>query len=202
MRTTIVLIILLAAIAGGISGWYFSGYQQAKRTLITTLDRISETANAQDTPGLLQQVEAFLAPQGEVQLNVKFKVFAMGSSGSNGWNYVHDKAQFADFLSEKIGKINGYGMRLTLEELTLDEQDSTQFTATIHASGFATGASLMMGRSVGTRYVIRGDCTASGTISDAVQVVALNCPIGLTQQADLSNAKVKDALKELKGLKP
>lgn len=202
MRTTLLLTVLFFGIGGGISAWYFSAHEAAKRMLVASMERISEAANAQDEPRLIQETNDFLADDAVVTMNVQFSVFAMGSNGARGWDYTHDKPQFTRFISEMIGKVDGYGMRLTLKEHALDEADNSQFTATMHASGFATGASLMMGRSVGTRYVITGDCMITGSITDKVQVNNMDCPIRLTQQADLSSPKLKDAIKELKGLKP
>ena len=202
MRGIILPVIMLLAVGVGAASWHFSATNVAKRQLQAILEDISATSMAMDRPKLLSQVDEFLAPNGKVTLDVKFSIFAMGSSGARGWQYEHNREQFKNFIVEMTDKVNTYGMRLCLLDLVLDEKDNTKFTATVSASGFSTGASMMMGRSTKTRIVISGECTLTGTTGESIQVALMHCPVKLNQQADLSAGGFQDAMKELKGLKP
>ena len=200
--STIIPVILLLAVVGSMAAWHFSPEKKADRLIRQALGEMSAAADAQDQALLLSHIDQYFSPDTEVKLNVKFALFAIGSGGGRGWNYTHDRAQFKDFIAEMIGKVDTYGMRLSLTELTLDESDQTQFTATINPGGFATGGALASGRKIGTRYVIGGNCTASGTISNNVQIQLMECPIKLNQQVDLKGVKLGDTIKELQGRKP
>ena len=200
MRSAIILVIITITLASSIMAWHFSAGQTAKRQLRATLEELSLAANSQDKAALFAKLDQHLTDNAQVNLNVQFSVFSRG--GGRGWIEDHDKQGFKLFLEEMIGKVDGYGMTFTLEDITLAEDDPTQFTATVAARGFGAGASLMMGKSVGTRYVISSDCIVTGTTGEAIQVSSMDCPTTLSQQADLKGGALRDNLKALQGIKP
>lgn len=203
MRTVILLVVLLLAILGGMIGWYFSDQEIAKRKMLTMLEELSNAANANDQTLLFSKIDQYFAPNSKIMLNVQYKVFALGQSGEGrGFAYDHTRDTFKPFLAEKIQRVNGYGMRFTLNELNLSEQDKKQFTAKVDASGFATGVMSMMTQNVNSRFIINGDCTFTGEVGEQISVRLLDCPTTLSQQADMSKVNLKDTLKQLQGVQP
>ena len=195
MRSIIIPVIVLLLVGGGISHWYFSEYNIAKRQLSAALDTISRSANAMAQKELISQIDQYLAEDATVNMDVKFSLFGRGSS-TRRWTYQHNKEQFAAFITQMTGKVKSYGMRFTLKELTMDE-GSTDITATVRASGFATAHAVMIARKTATRFIIKADCTLTGTVDSTLTIQSLNCPINLSQQVDLNSEKLRDALNEL-----
>lgn len=202
MRSALIPMILLVALVGSMTAWHFSPEKTAERDIRHALEQISLAAEAEDQPLLFSHIDQYFSDDAEVKLNVKFALFAIGSSGGRGWNFEHNREQFKEFIKETSAKVDTYGMRLSLEKLVLDENDSSKFTATILPGGFATGGALASGRKIATRYVIGGTCNAAGTLAGGVQITMLDCPIKLNQQADLKGVKLGDTIRELQGRRP
>lgn len=199
--STILMIVVLLAIISGITGWYFSTYEQTKRQLRAALEDISNTSNAMDLPGLQAKLGSYLADGTTIKLSMTYKVFGAGSN-IRPWTKEFTREEFSAFIGEMTGRVETYGMHLDLKELTLNDAGDG-FTAQIDAPGFATGSLMMMTRNTAVRYVISGECAVVGTLaSDSPKLTAMDCTTHISQQADLSKVNLKNTLQEVRGLKP
>ena len=201
MRSIIAPVIVLIAVVGGICAWYFSDYQVAKRQVLASLEAISDSANAMAQKALMAQLNNHLTDDATVKMDVSFNVFAQGSK--KGWQMEYNKQQFAAFITQMIERSKTYGSRLKMEDLVVGE-DGKSVTVKIRAASFSTSdaAMAMIARKVATRFVIKSDCSVTGTVGEMFKIQSMDCPTRITQQADLKSGQMKGALKELKGLKP
>lgn len=201
MRAIMTPLIVLILVGGGVAAWYYSDTQVAKRQVLAALENLSDPATRMDQAALLNHMNIHFADDANVMLDIDFTVFAQGTQ--KDWSLAYNKQEFMQFIKSMTDQTTGYGMMFRLEDLQV-APSGNGVTAKVRATGFGTKNQQMMaiGRQVATRFIVKGDCTFTGTFGEQFSVTSLNCPTHISQQADLSGGQAREAMQELKGLKP
>lgn len=197
MRAIISLLVLFALVGGGFSLFWFSTQQVTERQLRQEFEAISAAMASQDKDNVGKKLQALIAPDATIQLNVRFSALAVSMPATEGPGNRQDftRATFLPFIDNLLFSVKNYEAHGDVGEVIIKDDGTADVAYTMHAS--ASGNSYAMGTSIPSRWVTRAECKSNIMIGDVLVFKTVVCDVNVAQRPDVNHVNIGDVYNQL-----